>query len=122
MFRFWFFKCARLNRYLVLILSLALPACSGGDGGIGGSSIGLSWVAPSEREDGSSLSLSEITGYRLYYGVESGVYRNKMDVKDGSAVYAKVLGVPSGTYYVAVTAIDTEGRESSYSSEIIIVR
>ncbi|NOQ88882.1 MAG: hypothetical protein GQ550_08150 [Gammaproteobacteria bacterium] len=107
---------------LALILVLPLADCTGGDGGLASGSgvVNLSWVAPSEREDGTALALSEIAGFRIYYGTVSGDYQNHLDVNDSSAVQAQVAGVPSGTYYVVLTTVDADGRESSYSNELVV--
>ena len=118
-----FYNFSHLNYLLALILVLPLVACSGGDGGISGAGsnvLNLSWVAPSAREDGSALSLSEIASYRIYYGTESGDYQNELDVNDSSAVQAQISGIGSGTYYIALSTVDTEGRESSFSTEVVI--
>lgn len=122
---------SRLNYLPVLILLLPLMACNGGGGGSGSPGSGgsgspglnepyLSWLAPSEREDGTGLSLTEIAGYRVYYGENSGEYTNFIDIHDRTMVQMALASIPSGTYYVAVTAIDTEGRESALSSEIVV--
>jgi len=109
---------------LVLAMVLLVVACSGGGSSDSGASanniLGLSWVAPSERVDNTSLALSEIASYHIYYGTETGDYQNQFDVNDGSAVAAQIVDVPSGTYYIVLTTVDTEGRESSYSSEIVV--
>ena len=111
------FKCL-----LALALIFSLVSCSGGDGGLAAdtSALGLTWTAPSEREDSTGLSLSEIAGYRIYYGVEPGNYQSQIDVNDGSAVQAQVSGISRGAYYVVLTTIDVDGRESAYSSEVIV--
>ena len=117
------YKFSRSIYLLALILIFPLMSCSGGDGGDLGSDLAspkLSWAAPSEREDNSGLSLSEIAGYRIYYGTESGNYQSQIDVNDGSAVDAQISGLPSGKYYIALTTVDVDGRESAYSSEVIV--
>jgi hypothetical protein len=45
----------------------------------------LSEVAPSECEDDTSISLSEIAGYKIYYGSIQGQYPNRVNVNDSSA-------------------------------------
>ena len=114
-----FHACSRLNYFLALILLLSLVSCAGGDGGLS-SSAKLSWVAPSEREDGTGLSPSEIAGFRIYYGASTGDYSNTFDVDDHTATQAIIDGLPSGTYFVTVTVIDVDGRESSYSDEVVV--
>ena len=83
--------------------------------------ITLSWVAPAEREDNSALSLSAIAGYKVYYGTTQGQYSDNVTINDGTAVGYTVTGLPAGTYYFVVTTIDTEGRESQYSSVVTII-
>ena len=120
-----FYNFSRLRYLLALILVLPLVACSGGDGGLSSStdlsgSAKLSWVAPSAREDNSVLVLSDIAGYRVYYGVTSGDYSDTIDINDHTATQAVLDGLPSGTYFVAVTTVDVDGRESTYSAEVVI--
>ncbi len=131
--RLFFFKSI-----FVAILALQLTACLNGNSPaeaaavlIGGSndkvssvaakSLNLTWVAPSTREDGVGLSLSEISGYRIYYGTESGKYLNQIEVSDGSADQAEITGLEAAsTFYVVMTTVDTAGRESAYSEEVVI--
>jgi len=61
---------------------------------------------------------SDLAGYRLYYGFESRKYLQFFDV--GNTNFASLtLPLPDTAYYLAVTAYDTDGLESSYSSELI---
>ena len=83
--------------------------------------IHLSWVAPAEREDNSAISLSEIAGYKVSYGMTQGQYINTTTINDGSAVGYTFTDFPTGTYYFVVTTLDTEGRESQYSTEVKII-
>ncbi len=126
-----FCNFSRLGYLLALILVLPLVACSGGDAGLSSSGDGgfsnsssnsakLSWVAPSAREDNSVLVLSDIAGFRIYYGVTSGDYSNTVDIDDHTATQTVLAGLPSGTYFVTVTAVDVDGRESTYSAEVVI--
>jgi hypothetical protein len=78
----------------------------------------LSWSAPSARTDGEPLSLSEIDGYRVYYGKHKGEYLKGADIKDGTAESATVTGVPFGAYYVVMTTYDANGIESGYSAAV----
>lgn len=80
----------------------------------------VAWNAPLQREDGSSLALSEIAEYRVYYGTKKGNYNHVIVVDGNSTLEAKDSSVPAGKYYVAVTTVDSDGRESSYSKEIIV--
>ena len=82
--------------------------------------ITLSWVAPVAREDNSALSLSAIAGYKIYYGTTPGQYPNSASINDSSASGYVFNNFSSATYYFVVTTIDTDGRESQYSTEVII--
>ena len=118
---------AVISSILIVSFAFLTSACSsGGDGsdaGTGASSIAngvaaLSWVAPAEREDNTPISLSEIDGYRIYYGTEEGSYENVIDV--GNNWEHTVNGLSAGTYYFVVTTVDTAGRESAYSTELSV--
>ena len=82
--------------------------------------INLSWAAPAEREDSSSISLSEIAGYQVYYGKAQGQYSNSVTINDGTATGYTLANLPSGTYHFVMTTLDTEGRESQLSPEIVL--
>jgi len=84
--------------------------------------INLSWVAPAEREDNAPISLSEIAGFKVYFGTAQGQYSNNIVINDGSAVGHTLTSMPAGdTYYVVITTLDTEGRESQFSPEVVII-
>ena len=119
-----------------LVLALILTACSteenytgsldGSSGAIGGGvvqgppqNVTLSWIAPVEREDGTPISMSEIAGYRIYYGETKGDYSHKVDVNDSDTMQHILKDLPAGTYYIVVTAFDMEGRESIFSETIV---
>jgi predicted small lipoprotein YifL len=79
----------------------------------------LSWDAPTKRIDGTSIIDSDIGGYKIHYGKESGIYSDMIDV-------GKVLtySIPNTTFsvgntYFAVTVYGTNGAESNYSNEVI---
>jgi hypothetical protein len=82
-------------------------------------SFNVSWTAPAIRSDGTALSLSEIDGYRIYYGQSSGKYTGSQNVTNGAATSATVNDAPVGTNHVVMTTYDMDGREGSYSPEII---
>lgn len=86
-----------------------------------GADINLSWVAPAEREDNEPISLSEIAGYKVYYGTIQNDYPNSVNINDGSAEGYTFKGFSTGTYYFVLTTYDTEGRESQYSPAVKII-
>ncbi len=119
------FKVLKLQ--LIAVTVIALAACSAGSGDSDDNAEpvtftrDISWVAPSLREDSSTpITLSEIDGYRVYYGTAAGDYQLQIDIDD-SSITGYTLNLYSGvTWYVVMTTLDTDGRESLYSDEIII--
>lgn len=130
------FHCAVARKSLVGLAAcgviVMLAGCIGGGGGGGSSSSGsggggsssnrdgtatLSWVAPSNREDGSPISLSNIASYEIAYGKESGRYTNFIEIGDASATSARVKSLEAVTYYFAIRVFDTDGVSSRYSEE-----
>lgn len=81
-------------------------------------SLSLQWSAPVTRADGTPLPLSEIDGYRIYYGVSIGNYPNWIDVADSTAQAITITDMPLGTYYLVMTTYDVSGNESAYSSMV----
>lgn len=75
----------------------------------------LSWLAPTERADGTALT--DLAGYRIHYGRMSGVYDYQIDLHTpGIATYVVENLVP-GDWFFAVTAYDSAGLESDFSNE-----
>ncbi len=97
--------------------------CSGaGDNAMAMLSIGiagvitLKWQPPAENVDGTPLT--DLSGYRIYYGEQSREYSNRETVSNPRAISHDV-SVVSGSYYFAMTALDGEGNESGYSNEVV---
>jgi hypothetical protein len=89
---------------------------SGGSGGAGGTdgTIILDWDAPTTNADGTALT--DLVGYKIYYGTASRVYNHSIDV--GNVTTYTLSGLTKGqTYYAAATAYDTSANESGYSDE-----
>ncbi len=74
----------------------------------------LSWTPPTTNANGTPLT--DLAGYRIYYGTVSRGYSQSVDV---SNVTSYIIGgfAEGQTYYFAVTAYDTYGNESAYSLE-----
>jgi hypothetical protein len=82
-------------------------------------SFSLSWNAPVARADGTPLSLSDIDGYRIYFGDKPGSYTSNVNIADGRTLSATINNVSAGSYYVVMTTYDITGLESGYSAEIV---
>ena len=78
----------------------------------------VAWVAPAQNTDGSDLT--DLAGYNLYYGENSGDYTEVLSVDDASLTSVS-LPIEPGEYYMAMTAYDLEGNESDLSNEILQV-
>ncbi len=76
-------------------------------------SANLSWDAPTTNADGTSLT--DLAGYKVYYGTSSGDYTVSVDI--GNSTGAIISSLEPGTWCFAVTAYDTSGNESDYSEE-----
>jgi len=60
---------------------------------------------------------SDLDGYYVYYGTQSGRYDSIVPVKNNTSCI--ISQVQEGyTYYVSVTSFDLSGNESSFSSEV----
>jgi hypothetical protein len=75
----------------------------------------LSWVAPTERTDGTALT--DLAGYTIHYGRLSGVYDYQIDINTPGVVTYLVENLVPGEWYFAVTAYDSGGLTSDYSNE-----
>src|SRR5271169_6560987 len=74
----------------------------------------LAWTAPTTNTDGTPLT--DLAGYKVYYGTASGNYTQNTDV--GNVTTYSVPNLNGGTYYFALTAYDTEGMQSTYSTQV----
>lgn len=59
---------------------------------------------------------SDLSGYKIYYGTASRRYETPINVGKQTAYTLTELG--PGTYYFALTAYDTSGTESAFSTEV----
>ncbi len=124
---------------------LILSSCGGGGGGVAVNSApgngtvssspgvapatSISWTPPTQRVDTSlpPLTNNDLKEYRLYYGTASGKYDHVVSVGTAteidftSAEIQSLNLVPGGTYFAAVTYVDTTGLESGLSNEKMFV-
>ena len=77
----------------------------------------LTWTAPTQYDDGSTLPASEISSYKIYYGTASGVYSGFITVPSTTTSYVVNNLNAGATYYFVVTATATNLQESPYSNE-----
>lgn len=101
-------------RLMLLISIFLVTSCGGGSGsGGGGTTATLQWTTPATNIENSSIIIS---GYKIYYGTESGVYTTVVDV--GMKNQYTVSGLsPGKTYYFTITAYSSDGVESDPTDE-----
>jgi hypothetical protein len=75
----------------------------------------LTWQAPTKNVDGSNLT--NLAGYKIYYGTSSKNYTQTVSVAGASTTQWTVSLTP-GTYYFALSALDTSGAESGKTNEV----
>ena len=80
-------------------------------------SVALSWSAPESRIDGSPLT--NLAGYRIDYGLMSGVYDYEIDVNNPGVLSYVVENLAPGEWFFAVSAYDADGLESDPSNEAV---
>ena len=95
----------------------------GGDNGGGNNgggtppvrTLSLTWSMPATRENGDLLSPSEVSGYQIYYTLESTGESNVVDVYGANNVNYQILDLQPGLYSLAMTTVDVSGLISELS-------
>ena len=75
----------------------------------------FNWNVPTQRNDGTPLN--NLAGYTIYWGTDSGVYSDRIDISNPQQT-SHLLTLSPGTYYFAFTAVDTDDIESPISTEL----
>ena len=79
-------------------------------------SVTLSWPSPVTREDNTTLAMSEISGYRIYYGTDPDNLEILTVITDNSVTWYTTDSLDAKTHYFAVTTYDIYGTESTLSN------
>ena len=74
----------------------------------------LSWVAPTQNTDGSTLT--DLAGFRVYSGAATGSLTMQQQIANPATLTFTATGLSVGTRYFAVTAYNTAGVESARSA------
>jgi len=77
-------------------------------------SVTLSWSPPTENTDGTALT--DLAGYRIYWGTTSGSYPNSVSIENPGVTTYVVENLVPGTYEFVATSYNTSGVESDYSA------
>jgi hypothetical protein len=94
--------CPLFRRALAAVFMLCFFAAAAA-----AADVSLSWDPNTE---------ADLAGYKIYYGTTSGVYSTIISA--GLQTAYTVTNLPAGTYYFAVTAINSSGLEGGYSNEV----
>ena len=78
-------------------------------------SAALSWTAPTQNVDGSALT--NLAGYKVYWGTSPGTYSSSASVS-GASTTTFTTNLTPGTWYFALTALDSTGAESAKTNEV----
>jgi len=113
-----------------LLIAATLAGCGGGGGSsdagqgtaeapgpvVSSGSIRLGWDAPQVRADGSPLT--DLAGYRIYYGTASGSYSQVISINGASTTSYTIENLPAGSYYLVLKAVDASSNESAATAEL----
>jgi hypothetical protein len=77
-------------------------------------SVTLNWTPPTQNEDNTVLT--DLTAYKIYYGLSEGNYTNQIWVDDAGLTSYIVDNLVPDTYYFVSTSINSNGIESDYSN------
>jgi Glycosyl hydrolases family 16 len=101
--------------HVVAIASTILSLLIGGEALSLAASVRASWQAPTTDAEGNTLT--DLAGYKVYYGPSSRNYTAVLDV--GNTLSVSLSGLTAGqTYYFAITAYDRSENESTWSTEV----
>jgi len=80
------------------------------------SSASLSWSAPTQNEDGSTLT--DLAGYRIYYGTSPSDLSKRVEVGNPAITSAVVSNLTPGTWHFSISAYTKTGAESAMSRTV----
>jgi hypothetical protein len=81
-------------------------------------SLTLSWQPPTTNADGTALT--NLNGYRILYGLQPGAYTQSVTVNSAGLTRYTIDSLQSGTYYLAMVAVNSVGAESDKSREVAV--
>lgn len=117
-------KANRRNAVILGAVALWLGSCAGQT--FGADAV-LSWTAPTQNSDGSTLAKCAtqtstgtcLRSFKVYHGATQAAVEAKTDsrtINDRNATNYEWTGLAPGTHYFAVTALNGDGGESGLSN------
>lgn len=105
------------HRLLICLLLVVITACSSSGSGptgemamLSGGTATLSWDPNNE---------SDLEGYKIYLATEPGGYGAPIATLNKDVTHYTVTGLETGTtYFFTITAYNSSGAESPFSSEV----
>jgi len=82
------------------------------------STVSLAWTPPTVNDDGSTLT--DLSGYKIHYGTESGNYSQSVDVANPGLTRYELSSLPKGQIFIAMTAVNAAGAQSEFSPEVSV--
>jgi hypothetical protein len=79
----------------------------------------LSWIAPTQNDDGSDLA--DLRGFNIYYGTQQGNYQSSIRIDNAGLTTYMVENLTPDTYYFVSTAFNSNDVESAFSNEVVKV-
>jgi hypothetical protein len=80
-------------------------------------SVTLSWMPPTENEDGTPLM--DLAAYKVYWGPTNGAHSHSMKIDNPGLSRVVIESLAPGTYEFAATSINALGTESRLSNPVI---
>jgi hypothetical protein len=87
-------------------------------GSTGGSTVTLSWMAPTENTNGTALT--NLAGFDIYYGTSANAMTQKISLNTVAVMSYVVGDLSSGTWYFQVVAVNSLGVQSNPSSTVSV--
>jgi len=76
----------------------------------------LLWVAPTQNTDGSTLT--DLSGYKIHYGTNSSALSQTVTLNNPGLTTYVISNLSPGTYYFAMTSLNSSGIESDASVQV----
>lgn len=84
------------------------------------STIKLSWNPPTTRATGEAMPKSELNRYEIYASPKGGGRTSVFVISNPSTTSYTISGLPKGTYYLNMIAVDKSGLSSKPSSTVTV--
>jgi hypothetical protein len=107
---------------LLLALGLSILGCNATDNAtdVETGTVTLRWQAPVENEDGSRLT--DLTGYRVYWGPPERPFVNRIDIDSPLATSYVLEDLSDGEWRLAMSSVTEGGLESKLITATVFIK